>query len=546
MIELHLIGYTADLEHLVLDLEGADGGRYRLHVDPDVFATLDELREERRAAGLPVGDLVEFADEIGLDVAELARRQAEETRRLAERGLVSAGSSAAAHAPAGGSYLDDPVRETALDATDEQRPVASDPYADLAASTSSGDDEDDEAVDAGLFDDEDDWITVSSDEDEVFAAVDEVGRWADEPVDTTIVLDDAVSAFLSPDSEDGPSESDPEPASLAATPAPVVRIDDPDEGDQDDGDRDDGDRDDDLDDEFRVLDGWDDEDDEDPDVGQGDVAISSTVMLIRDKGRLTPRPAPVEPAVEDDAGLVAGMLDARARTDADTADGPEDAPEPAPEPAAVVAPEDDEDPPAPPSTPAGTSAGDPDGLPVGRSRPGQRTPPRPLTPQPRAERAEAPPSTPPVRKAPRSTPPEALLSPAEIQSRLRSGATVRSVAKAAGTDEEWIRRWEQPIVAERATELQAALAMRLERSRLGRSKDALGRAVEVNLAKRHVAAEDIAWEASRRRDGRWRVAVSYPHRGRKRSATWTWSPRDGELAPASDAARDLGFTRKGS
>ena len=151
-----------------------------------------------------------------------------------------------------------------------------------------------------------------------------------------------------------------------------------------------------------------------------------------------------------------------------------------------------------------------------------------------------------MRKAPRSTPPEALLSPAEIQARLRSGASVRAVAKAAGTDEEWIRRWEQPIVAERATVLQAALAGKVERSRLGPSKDALARAVEVNLAKRNVDAEDISWEASRRRDGRWRVAVSYPYRGRKRSATWTWSPSDRELAPASDAARDLGFTRKGS
>ena len=53
MIEVHLIGYTADLEHLVLDLDAGADGRYRLVVDPDLFATLDQLREERRRGGAP-------------------------------------------------------------------------------------------------------------------------------------------------------------------------------------------------------------------------------------------------------------------------------------------------------------------------------------------------------------------------------------------------------------------------------------------------------------------------------------------------------------
>lgn len=54
MIELHLIGYTEDGDHLVLDLDADGEGRYTLVVDPDLLATLEAVRDERLAAGKPV------------------------------------------------------------------------------------------------------------------------------------------------------------------------------------------------------------------------------------------------------------------------------------------------------------------------------------------------------------------------------------------------------------------------------------------------------------------------------------------------------------
>lgn len=56
MIEVHLIGYTSDLRYLVFgdDPDSADG-RYLVAVDPDLFLTVDDVREARLAAGLPVG-----------------------------------------------------------------------------------------------------------------------------------------------------------------------------------------------------------------------------------------------------------------------------------------------------------------------------------------------------------------------------------------------------------------------------------------------------------------------------------------------------------
>jgi hypothetical protein len=54
VIELHLIGYTEDGEHLVLDLDADGVGRYRLPVDPDLLATVAQLRDVRIRRGLLV------------------------------------------------------------------------------------------------------------------------------------------------------------------------------------------------------------------------------------------------------------------------------------------------------------------------------------------------------------------------------------------------------------------------------------------------------------------------------------------------------------
>jgi hypothetical protein len=54
VIELHLIGYTEDGDHLVFDLEAGGEGRYVVAVEPDLLATLEAARRERIARGQPV------------------------------------------------------------------------------------------------------------------------------------------------------------------------------------------------------------------------------------------------------------------------------------------------------------------------------------------------------------------------------------------------------------------------------------------------------------------------------------------------------------
>jgi hypothetical protein len=54
VIELQLIGYTEDGEHLVLDLDVDGAGRYAVRVDPDLLATVAQLRDVRVRRGLVV------------------------------------------------------------------------------------------------------------------------------------------------------------------------------------------------------------------------------------------------------------------------------------------------------------------------------------------------------------------------------------------------------------------------------------------------------------------------------------------------------------
>lgn len=58
MIELHLIGYTEDGGHLVLDLDVDGEGRYLVPVDPELVATLAAVRGDGEEADAPEVDTV--------------------------------------------------------------------------------------------------------------------------------------------------------------------------------------------------------------------------------------------------------------------------------------------------------------------------------------------------------------------------------------------------------------------------------------------------------------------------------------------------------
>ncbi len=161
----------------------------------------------------------------------------------------------------------------------------------------------------------------------------------------------------------------------------------------------------------------------------------------------------------------------------------------------------------------------------------------------RRDEARPEPDPEPVPEPPRRSGAGSALTPAQIQAQLRAGRSARTVAKEAGTDIAWIERWLAPILEERAGILERAHALRLERPRLGRSRDPIGEAVRKSLRNRGVQPDDMAWEVARRNDGRWKVAVRYVHRGKNRVASFTYDSRRDSITPASDLARELGWTR---
>jgi hypothetical protein len=131
--------------------------------------------------------------------------------------------------------------------------------------------------------------------------------------------------------------------------------------------------------------------------------------------------------------------------------------------------------------------------------------------------------------------PHAQLSPAEIQTQLRAGRSVRAVAAEAGTDRAWIERWLPPILAERERVLDEARRRRLNAPRAR----PLGASVDRALTDRGVPADRTTWSATRRADGRWRVSVRFEDRGRPRTATWLMDPGGERVQAASPLAEEL-------
>ena len=133
---------------------------------------------------------------------------------------------------------------------------------------------------------------------------------------------------------------------------------------------------------------------------------------------------------------------------------------------------------------------------------------------------------------------ESALSPREMQSRLRAGATAAEVARAAGIPIERVARYEVPVLAERARVVEEARGARLP-SRTDEPRRPLGELVDDRLATSGVALHDATWDAWRRPDGTWMVHVSFTTGERERRATWSWDPSVRRVRPHDEDAEAL-------
>ncbi|MEU6405629.1 septation protein SepH [Streptomyces sp. NPDC046985] len=133
---------------------------------------------------------------------------------------------------------------------------------------------------------------------------------------------------------------------------------------------------------------------------------------------------------------------------------------------------------------------------------------------------------------------ESHLRPRDIQARIRAGATAEEVAQLAGIPVDRVRRFEGPVLAERA--FMAERARKTPVRRPGEnSGPLLGEAVQERLLLRGADKDTAQWDSWRRDDGTWEVLLVYLVAGEPHSASWTYDPPRRLVQAVDDEARAL-------
>ena len=134
---------------------------------------------------------------------------------------------------------------------------------------------------------------------------------------------------------------------------------------------------------------------------------------------------------------------------------------------------------------------------------------------------------------------ESPLRPKEIQDRIRAGETAEEIADAAGVPIERVRRFEGPVLAERAYRAQEAQGASIRQPGDSGPGPRLGDIVAERLAALGVPAEEAQWDSRKRGDSSWQVQLMFTIGGRPLMAEWVFDPRRRHVTPADDDAARL-------
>jgi len=133
---------------------------------------------------------------------------------------------------------------------------------------------------------------------------------------------------------------------------------------------------------------------------------------------------------------------------------------------------------------------------------------------------------------------ESHLRPRDIQARIRAGASAEEVAQLAGISVERVRRFEGPVLAERA--FMAERARKTTVRRQGESTGPqLGDAVAERLLLRGAEKDSSVWDSWRRDDNTWEIVLLFRVSGQPQQARWTYDPPRRLVQPVDDEARSL-------
>ncbi len=143
---------------------------------------------------------------------------------------------------------------------------------------------------------------------------------------------------------------------------------------------------------------------------------------------------------------------------------------------------------------------------------------------------------------------ESVLSPRDIQARIRAGASLEEVARISGMPADRVERFAGPVLLERDHMAGQAMASSVRRRGETSGHKNLRLAVTERLADRGIDPDKVDWDARRMDDGRWAVTAEYRSGENARLAEFHFDPRGryslagneearwvlGEASPATD------------
>ena len=133
-----------------------------------------------------------------------------------------------------------------------------------------------------------------------------------------------------------------------------------------------------------------------------------------------------------------------------------------------------------------------------------------------------------------------VLTPKEIQSRIRAGASVEQVAGAAGEDAARVERFAHPVLLERSRAAELATASHPVLSD-GPAVLTLLETVTTALVARGLDPDATSWDAWRNEDGRWTVQLTWKAGRSENTAHFRFTPgaHGGTATAFDDAAAEL-------
>ena len=133
-----------------------------------------------------------------------------------------------------------------------------------------------------------------------------------------------------------------------------------------------------------------------------------------------------------------------------------------------------------------------------------------------------------------------MLSPKEIQARIRAGASVEQLATSAGVDVERVERFAHPVLLERSRAAELATAAHPVLPD-GPSVLTLLETVITSLVARGLNPDHTTWDAWRNEDGRWTVQLGWKAGRSDNLAHFRFCPgaHGGTVTAVDDSASEL-------